>query len=88
MYAGNPAEALPCFEEAEKEDPNYVKTYINKKLCLAGLENYSDGVEYSNKLIEAGLADSITYFHLALTWDEQGNETNAVRNYKTETKMK
>lgn len=115
MYAGNPAEALPYFEEAEKEDPNYVKTYINKGLCLAGLENYSDakenflkaykidkkdkdvlnnlanisfllkefsdGVEYSNKLIEAGLADSITYFHLALAWDEQGNETNAVRNY-------
>ena len=122
MYAGNPAEALPYFEQAEAADPNYIKTYINKGLCLAGLEDYAkakenfakaykidkkdkevlsnlanicflmgdfhEGIEFSNKLVELGLADADDYFHMALAWDQQGNSANAVRYYNKAIEIK
>jgi tetratricopeptide (TPR) repeat protein len=40
MYAGNPTEAMEYFDKAEKADPNNIRTYINKGLCFAGMEDY------------------------------------------------
>lgn len=65
LKAGKVEAALEYFLDAEKEDPNFKKTYINIGSVYASRQKYEEAIETFNKVLMLDKADTEVQVHLA-----------------------
>lgn len=63
--AGKLQEALEYFEQAEKVNPNYLDTYMNRGRTYAALEEYKKAAEDFSKILLVEKRNTQALFHLA-----------------------
>lgn len=63
--AGKLQEALEYFEQAEKINPNYLDTYMNRGRTYAALENYKKAAEDFSRILLVEKRNAQALFHLA-----------------------
>jgi len=80
-------EALTWLEKAVAVQPKLTQNQLNLAACLIGLKKYDEAKQRLSAILENNPKFPKAHYHLGILYEEQGNFSEAIREYEKETEF-
>ena len=73
---------MKSFEETIKQDPSFIKAYINLGVAYGKLKNYPEALEVLNKALRIDKDNAKIYYNLGMIASSMGKTSKAKKHFK------